>query len=186
MTADATAPPCPALTVGSFGNLVRLDWNPVTDPESGIFRFDVYRDGLPLARTLAATTQFDDAGYGIGATHSYQVRALNGAWNESDACPAVAYSTTAGDANGDGSYGVADIFYLINFFFADGPPPLGNADANGDNAVTVSDIFYMINNLFSGGPFPVADHRRDRRSLDLRRAVFVESLRRRSGSGAPP
>ncbi len=155
VTADATAPPCPALTVGSFDDLVRLDWDPVTDPESGIFRYHVYRDGLALGKTFAATTQFDDGGYGIGATHSYQVRALNGAWNESDACPAVAYSTTAGDANGDGSYGVADIFYLINFFFADGPPPLGNADANGDNAVTVSDIFYMINNLFSGGPSPV-------------------------------
>ena len=155
VTADASAPACPALAVGSFENLVRLDWDPVADAESGIFRYHVYRDGLPLARTVAATTQFDDGGYGIGATHSYQVRALNGAWNESDACAAVAYSTTAGDANGDGSYGVADIFYLINFFFADGPPPLGNADANGDNTVTVSDIFYMINNFFSGGPFPL-------------------------------
>ncbi|MDQ1347968.1 MAG: hypothetical protein QG573_1342, partial [Acidobacteriota bacterium] len=155
VTADATPPPCPALSVGSFDNLVRLDWDPVGDPESGVFRYHVYRDGLPLARTLATTTQFDDGGYGIGATHTYQLRALNGAWNESDACPAVAYSTTAGDANGDGSYGVADIFYLINFFFADGPPPLGNADANGDNAVTVSDIFYMINDLFSGGPDPL-------------------------------
>ncbi len=155
VTTDVTAPPCPALEVASFGTLVRLDWDPVSDPDSGIFRYDVYRDGLPLARTLPSTTQFDDAGYGIGVTHLYQVRALNAAWNESDACPAVAYSTTAGDANGNGSYDVADIFYLINFFFSDGPPPLGNADANGDNAVTVSDIFYLINNYFSGGPFPV-------------------------------
>ena len=152
MTADPTAPPCPALTVGSFGDLVRLDWDPVADPESGIFRYQVYRDGLPLGRTVAATTQFDDAGFEIGATHDYQVRALNGAWNESDACPAVSYSTTAGDANGDGAYGVADIFYLINFFFADGPPPQGNADANGDDAVSVTDVFYMINDLFADGP----------------------------------
>lgn len=155
VSADVTAPPCPELSVASFGSLVRLDWDPVADPESGIFRYHVYRDGQPLAKTFATTTQFDDAGFGIGATHLYQVRALNAAWNESDACPAVAYSTTAGDANGDGSYGVADIFYLINFFFADGAPPAGNADANGDNAVTVTDIFYMINDIFSGGPDPL-------------------------------
>ncbi len=155
VTGDASAPPCPALSVASFDNLVRLAWDPVTDPESGVFRYQVYRDGLPLGQTVAATTQFDDAGFAIGATHAYELRALNGAWNESDACPAVAFSTAAGDANGDGSYGAADIFYLINFFFADGPPPLGNADANGDNTVSVTDIFYMINNLYSGGPYPV-------------------------------
>lgn len=155
VTADATAPPCPALTVGSFGELVRLDWSAVADPQSGIFRYHVYRDGLALGHTDAATTLFDDAGFGIGATHTYQVRALDGAWNESDACPTVSYSTTAGDANGDGAYGVADIFYLINFFFADGPPPAGNADANGDDAVSVTDIFYMINDLFADGPPPV-------------------------------
>ncbi len=110
---------------------------------------------MPLGRTEAATTLFDDLGFEIGATHAYQVRALNGAWNESDACPVVSYSTTAGDANGDGAYGVADIFYLINFFFSDGPPPAGNADANGDDAVSVTDVFYLINDLFADGPPPV-------------------------------
>ncbi len=152
VTEDATPPPCPDLTVASFDQLVRLSWPAVSDPESGVFRYYVYRDGLPLGWTTA--THFDDPGYGIGATHLYEARALDGAWMESAGCPAVSFSTTAGDANGDGVYGVADIFYLINYFFADGAPPAGNADANGDNSVTVSDIFYMINNLFSGGPPP--------------------------------
>lgn len=156
VTGDATPPPCPDLTVGSFDELVRLDWSGVSDPESGVHRYRVFRDGLPLGKTWADATQLDDGGFAIGATHLYEVRALNAAWNESDGCGAVSFSTTPGDANGDGSYSVADIFYLINFFFADGPPPAGNADANGDNAVTVTDIFYMINNLFSGGPPPAA------------------------------
>ncbi len=154
VTTDPSPPPCPALSVASFGELVRLDWEPVADPESGVFRYHVFRDGVALGKTWASTTRFDDAGFGIGATHVYEVRALNAAWSESESCAAVSFSTTAGDANGDGAYDVADIFYLINFFFADGPPPQGNADANGDDAVTVGDIFYMINHLFSGGPPP--------------------------------
>lgn len=154
VTADATPPPCPPLAIASFGSQVRLDWDPVADPESGVFRYHVFRDGTALGKTWPATTLFDDGGYGIGSIHTYEVRALNAAWMESGSCTAVTWSTTAGDANGDGAYDVADIFYLINFFFADGPQPQGNADANGDDSVTVGDIFYMINNLFSGGPPP--------------------------------
>ncbi len=152
---DASPPPCPVLAVSSLADQVHLAWSAVSDPESGIWRQDVYRDGWLLAELAGSTLAWNDAGYRAGATHTYELRAMNGAFQESQGCPVISFSTTAGDANGDGSYGVADIFYLINFFFADGPPPLGNADANGDNAVTVSDIFYMINDLFSDGPPPV-------------------------------
>ncbi len=58
------------------------------------------------------------------------------------------------DANGDGQTTVADIFYLINYLFAGGPPPVGSGDANGDGQTTVADIFYLINYLFAGGPAP--------------------------------
>src|SRR5438046_1694380 len=33
-------------------------------------------------------------------------------------------TVSAGDANGDGSVGPADIFYLISFLFSGGPPPV--------------------------------------------------------------
>src|SRR5437762_4791977 len=33
-------------------------------------------------------------------------------------------TASAGDANGDGSVSVADIFYLVNFLFTSGPPPV--------------------------------------------------------------
>ena len=33
-------------------------------------------------------------------------------------------SASGGDANGDGAVGPADVFYLINFLFAAGPPPV--------------------------------------------------------------
>jgi hypothetical protein len=61
----------------------------------------------------------------------------------------------SGDANGDGMLDVADVFYVINFLFAGGPSPVGEADANGDGTVDVADVFYIINNLFAGGPGPV-------------------------------
>jgi Dockerin type I domain len=59
-----------------------------------------------------------------------------------------------GDANGDGSVNVADVFYLINYLFAGGPAPVCTADVNLDGQVNISDVFYLINYLFAGGPAP--------------------------------
>jgi len=63
------------------------------------------------------------------------------------------------DPNGDGVIDPADIFFLINYLFLNGPPPHGTAgmmsgDANGDGVVDPADIFYLINYLFLGGPKP--------------------------------
>ena len=72
------------------------------------------------------------------------------------ACDMGAYeSSPCGDANGDGSLSVADVFYLINHLFAGGPPlALGSGDVSGDGLVDVADVFYLINYLFAGGPGP--------------------------------
>jgi hypothetical protein len=59
-----------------------------------------------------------------------------------------------GDVDGSGTVDIADIFYLINYLFASGPPPLGCSDANGDSTIDVADVFYLINYLFAGGPPP--------------------------------
>jgi hypothetical protein len=56
-----------------------------------------------------------------------------------------------GDVNGDGVVNTTDVFILINFLFAGGPPPIGVADVNGDGAVTTTDVLYLINFLFAGG-----------------------------------
>jgi len=65
------------------------------------------------------------------------------------------------DPNGDGAIDPADIFFLINYLFLNGPPPHGPAglmsgDANGDGVIDPADIFYLINYLFLGGPKPHA------------------------------
>jgi hypothetical protein len=61
-----------------------------------------------------------------------------------------------GDANNDGAVTVGDVFFLINYLFAGGPPPIvtGLADANHDAATDVADIFFLINYLYAGGPAP--------------------------------
>lgn len=59
-----------------------------------------------------------------------------------------------GDANGDSSVTVSDIFYLITGLFAGGPDAVAG-DANGDGSITVADIFYLINYLFANGPAPL-------------------------------
>jgi photosystem II stability/assembly factor-like uncharacterized protein len=68
---------------------------------------------------------------------------------------AFTYVPENGDANGDGTIDVADVFYLINALFASGPAPVGAADVNGDGVVDIADVFYLINDLFAGGPPPV-------------------------------
>ncbi|MDV7401492.1 dockerin type I domain-containing protein, partial [Arthrospira platensis SPKY1] len=60
-----------------------------------------------------------------------------------------------GDINGDGEVNSGDVFYLINYLFAGGPPPVGDGDVNGDGNVDSGDVFYLINYLFAGGPPPV-------------------------------
>jgi len=61
-----------------------------------------------------------------------------------------------GDANKDGLIDIADVVYLINYLFIDGPAPdpfwLG--DANCDGVVDIADVVYLLNYLFLGGAPP--------------------------------
>lgn len=61
-----------------------------------------------------------------------------------------------GDANGDGVINSADVVYLINYLFKDGPPPdpLEAGDVNCDEIINSADVVYLINYLFKGGPPP--------------------------------
>jgi len=62
----------------------------------------------------------------------------------------------SGDANGDGVVNVADVVYLINYLFINGPPPspVEAGDVNCDGKIDVSDVVYLINYLFINGPTP--------------------------------
>jgi hypothetical protein len=68
----------------------------------------------------------------------------------------IGASWTCGDCDGNGLVNVSDIVLLINYVFADGPPPYpewaGDVDCNG--TVNVSDVVYLINYVFGEGPEP--------------------------------
>ncbi len=61
-----------------------------------------------------------------------------------------------GDANTDGLVDIADIIFLINYFFLMGSPPdpfiAGDVNLNGD--IDVGDVIYLINYLFLSGTPP--------------------------------
>lgn len=62
-----------------------------------------------------------------------------------------------GDVNLDGEVNIADVVYLINYLFNNGPaPPLMLlADINGNGEVILDDVVHLINYLFRGGPPPI-------------------------------
>jgi hypothetical protein len=61
-----------------------------------------------------------------------------------------------GDANGDGVVNTADLSYLANYLYFNGPEPepLLAGDANGDCEVNTSDLSYLANYLYFEGPEP--------------------------------
>ncbi len=80
---DLTPPSTPQNLQATLVNETQVDltWNPSTDAESGVSRYRVYRDDEPIA--LTPSTSFSDASCIPGATHQYEVSAVNGGGTES-------------------------------------------------------------------------------------------------------
>ena len=64
---------------------------------------------------------------------------------------------TFGDANGDEKVGAADVVFLVNYVFKEGPAPdpLGSGDPNNDCIIDVFDIIYLLKFFFRGGSAPL-------------------------------
>jgi hypothetical protein len=63
-----------------------------------------------------------------------------------------------GDVNFDGMRELADVVYLVNFLFKNGPPPPHpiSADINGaDRVINLADLVYLINFQYKNGPVPL-------------------------------
>lgn len=65
-----------------------------------------------------------------------------------------------GDTTADGSLGLTDAVFLLNYLFLGGTQPscLKSADADDDGALGVSDAIRVLNHLYSGGPAPAAPY----------------------------
>ena len=138
------------LTTVPAGLQVTLDGEPVTSPYSVLGVTGITRVvGAVSPQTVGGTTYvFGSWSDGGASQHSIVTPATNTTYTVTYQLP------SRGDANGDGSVGAPDIFYLINHLFTSGPAPVGSGDINGDGTVSAPDIFYLINYLFTGGPPP--------------------------------
>ncbi len=61
-----------------------------------------------------------------------------------------------GDVDYDMSLNVADLTYLVDYLFFDGPPPpcAEEGDSDGTGSTNVADMTYLVDHLFFGGPAP--------------------------------
>jgi len=68
----------------------------------------------------------------------------------------VTFEAICGDVNNDEIIDIADVVYLINYLFINGPEPLCEpittcGDVTLDDIVNIADVVYLINYLFTGG-----------------------------------
>lgn len=81
--ADSTPPPAPTLSANAVSsNQINLAWNHVTDPESGMKEYRVFRNGTQI-KTIAATTCAANCTFGdansltVNTPYEYYVKAVN-------------------------------------------------------------------------------------------------------------
>jgi hypothetical protein len=63
-----------------------------------------------------------------------------------------------GDVDGDlAGPNIADLVYLVDFMFNDGPPPphIPSVDFDFDLDITIADLVYLVDYMFNDGPEPV-------------------------------
>ncbi|MFH2054746.1 MAG: dockerin type I repeat-containing protein, partial [bacterium] len=65
-------------------------------------------------------------------------------------------SYICGDADSDGIANITDAIYIIQYIFAEGPPPQPSAagDVDLSGAVNITDAVYLIQWIFNSGPVP--------------------------------
>ncbi|HKK21494.1 MAG TPA: M1 family aminopeptidase, partial [candidate division Zixibacteria bacterium] len=67
------------------------------------------------------------------------------------------FSFVPGDADGSGSLDIADLIFMVDYMFNNGPAPAlaASADVNGDCKLDISDIIYLVDYQYADGPPPV-------------------------------
>jgi chitodextrinase len=97
---DQTPPDAPSglTALATSTTQIALQWNAVSDPESGIRTYRLYRDGALI--DSATATSFADTGRTPGTAYTYEVSAVNGAGLEGPRSE-PAGATTPSDQDGD-------------------------------------------------------------------------------------
>jgi hypothetical protein len=139
--------------------------------EFGVWATDADGDSIILSTgNLPANASFEDSGNGAGSflftpgydqAADYQVVfiASDGGLADSEEVTITVNDVQGflcGDANADGSVGLGDAIYVLNYLFRDGPAPtpIEAADVDLDGVVALGDAIYLLNYLFRDGPTP--------------------------------
>lgn len=96
--ADTAAPSAPTnlTAVAPNSTTVNLSWTASTD-NVGVVNYKVFRDGATIPFATVPGTSISDIGLAVGSTHSYVVRAVDGANNQSATSSAVVITTPGAD-----------------------------------------------------------------------------------------
>jgi len=95
----------------------------------------------------------------LGMTVAFTAKASDGcgAVYEQPLTVVIAPAYTCGDLDNNGEIGdIADLVWLVDYMFTEGPPPvfLQSADFDRDGEITVADLVFLVDFMFSGGPPP--------------------------------
>jgi fibronectin type 3 domain-containing protein len=96
--ADETPPTAPTGLTAAAVSSARIDltWSAASDPETGVIRYRIYRDGALV--DSAVVTTFADGGLAAATTYTYEVAAVNGAGLEGPRSQPAAATTYVPDA----------------------------------------------------------------------------------------
>jgi len=141
---DRTPPTTPTDLVAEDNQIseIRLTWAPALDAESGIARYDVYRDSVLLA--TSSSPQYRDTSVAAGREYTYQIQAINGAGLPSSLSQAVAHTI---------SLGVIDFDVQINApqRYLPGVPFLVRVDLTGNGGLPKRDVANVVAQLTATG-----------------------------------
>jgi len=91
------APPENLVASARSSTEIDLTWSPSNDP-SGISSYTVYRDGAPDPVATVQTTSYTDSGLNPASTHTYTVRATDGAATPNTSADSAPASAKTNDA----------------------------------------------------------------------------------------
>ncbi len=96
--ADTSAPSAPTdlTAVGSNSTTINLSWTASTD-NVDVVGYQVFRDGGTTPIATVSVTNFSDTGLAVGSTHTYTVKAVDAANNQSGTSNTVTASTLGND-----------------------------------------------------------------------------------------
>ena len=149
-----------------FDNVAAIGFNPSTDQVAFQFEAGVSSGNPPLEPGDGPVINIHftyPSGMGSNtldtstfSTHTYNLEAGYCSY-QPFVVPGQIQVGLCGDIVGDGTVGdIADLVYMVNYFFNFGPsPPVPEAaNMNGQSGINIADLIYLVDYMFHDGPAP--------------------------------